>query len=433
MQQVHQHNQQTSSKSNSQADTVISTDPTISETTPSTEHKTQKNKLRVAINGFGRIGRNLLRAMLERQVFFEHDVELVAINDISDPNTLLHLLKYDSTHGRLSDYGFQASIEKSQAQQTQVTLLQLSWLQLSSLQLSSKLPDRHPSKANHASRLQDTDDWNTKGKGSPLNIASIMMLSQADPKKLPWDALNIDVVLECTGCFRSYQAANQHRQAGAKQVIIGAAPFDAVDACVVVGVNEHVLNRQLPIISSVSCTTQALVPLINSLHTAFGVTSAMMTEIHAVTADQNVLDQPHRDMRRARASGYNIIPTTSSSIAATERVLPDITGRINGYSMRVPTIDVAAIDVTFTFANKVTLAEVKQCLQTQSQDKLFGIMGYTDEALVSSDFIHQPESLVVDELQMMQVGEQVKVFAWYDNEWGYSNRLVDMCVLLSTS
>lgn len=414
MQQVHQQQSQPTSTKHRQA-------------SASTEHTIHKTKLRVAINGFGRIGRNLLRAMLERQVFFEHDVEVVAINDISDPHTLLHLLKYDSTHGRLSDYGFQAWVEQVDSETPQASPQK----HVTHLQLSTKLPQQHIGKATHTRDLQDTSE-NPHTKGLPLNIASIIMLSQENPEKLPWDALSVDVVLECTGCFRSYQAANKHRQAGAKQVIIGAAPFDAVDACVVVGVNEHMLNRQLPIISSVSCTTQALVPLIDSLHKSFGVTSAMMTEIHAVTADQNVLDQPHRDIRRARASGYNIIPTTSSSIAATERVLPDMVGRINGYSMRVPTIDVAAIDVTFTFAKTVTLAEVKQCLQTHSQNKLFGIMGYTDEALVSSDFIHQPESLVVDELQMMQVGEQVKVFAWYDNEWGYSNRLVDMCVLLST-
>ena len=260
------------------------------------------------------------------------------------------------------------------------------------------------------------------------------MLSEADPKNLPWRTLGIDVVLECTGHFRSYEQAHQHIEAGAQQVIIGAAPFDNVDACIVMGVNTAELTRKLPIISSVSCTTQALVPLIDTLDKAFGVRSAMMTEIHAVTADQTVLDQAHRDPRRARASGYNIIPTTSSSIAATERVLPAMVGKINGHSIRVPTIDVAAIDVTFVFDTPdVSVDAIREKLRAASLGDLINIMAYTDEPLVSSDFIHQPESLIIDGQQLMQVGEQYKVFAWYDNEWGYANRLLDMCLHLALS
>ena len=260
------------------------------------------------------------------------------------------------------------------------------------------------------------------------------MLSEADPKNLPWRTLGIDVVLECTGHFRSYEQAQLHIAAGAQQVIIGAAPFDNVDACIVMGVNTAELTRKLPIISSVSCTTQALVPLIDTLDKAFGVRSAMMTEIHAVTADQTVLDQAHRDPRRARASGYNIIPTTSSSIAATERVLPAMVGKINGHSIRVPTIDVAAIDVTFVFDTPdVSVDAIREKLRAASLGDLINIMAYTDEPLVSSDFIHQPESLIIDGQQLMQVGEQYKVFAWYDNEWGYANRLLDMCLHLALS
>lgn len=241
------------------------------------------------------------------------------------------------------------------------------------------------------------------------------------------------MVLECTGHFRSYEQAQLHIVAGAQQVIIGAAPFDDVDACIVMGVNTDELTRELPIISSVSCTTQALVPLIATLDTAFGVKSAMMTEIHAVTADQTVLDQAHRDPRRARASGYNIIPTTSSSIAATERVLPAMVGKINGHSIRVPTIDVAAIDVTFVFDTPdVSVEAVREALKSASQAHLLDIMAYTDEPLVSSDFIHQTESLIIDGQQLMQVGSQYKVFAWYDNEWGYANRLLDMCLHLAS-
>ncbi len=347
--------------------------------------------LRIAINGFGRIGRNVLRALLERFEVLGRAIHVVAINDLASADILLHLLKFDSTHGRLSRLGVSAEV------------------------------------------LDDNN--NTQLCLTKNNLTyCIKMLSEADPKNLPWHTLGIDVVLECTGHFRSYEQAQLHIAAGAQQVIIGAAPFDNVDACIVMGVNTAELIRKLPIISSVSCTTQALVPLIATLDKAFGVRSAMMTEIHAVTADQTVLDQAHRDPRRARASGYNIIPTTSSSIAATERVLPAMVGKINGHSIRVPTIDVAAIDVTFVFDTPdVSVDAIREKLRAASLGDLINIMAYTDEPLVSSDFIHQPESLIIDGQQLMQVGEQYKVFAWYDNEWGYANRLLDMCLHLALS
>ena len=351
--------------------------------------------LRVAINGFGRIGRNVLRALLERFEVLGRAIHVVAINDLAPADILLHLLKFDSTHGRLSRLGVNAEIVESGADEDNRTQLCL-----------------------------------TKN-----NLTyCINMLSEPNPQNLPWQSLNVDVVLECTGHFRSYEQAILHIEAGAQQVIIGAAPFDDVDACIVMGVNTDALTLDLPIISSVSCTTQALVPLIDTLDKAFGVKSAMMTEIHAVTADQTVLDQAHRDPRRARASGYNIIPTTSSSIAATERVLPAMVGKINGHSIRVPTIDVAAIDVTFVFDTPdVSVEAIREALKSASQAHLRDIMAYTDEPLVSSDFIHQTESLIIDGQQLMQVGEQYKVFAWYDNEWGYANRLLDMCLHLAYS
>lgn len=351
--------------------------------------------LRVAINGFGRIGRNVLRALLERFEVLGRAIHVVAINDLGSSDILLHLLKFDSTHGRLSRLGVSAEVIETRVDNGSKTQLCL-----------------------------------TKN-----NLTyCINMLSEPDPKNLPWQALGVDVVLECTGHFRSYEQASMHIEAGAQQVIIGAAPFDDVDACIVMGVNTGTLTRALPIISSVSCTTQALVPLIDTLDKAFGVKSAMMTEIHAVTADQTVLDQAHRDPRRARASGYNIIPTTSSSIAATERVLPAMTGKINGHSIRVPTIDVAAIDVTFVFDTAdVSVERVGEVLKSASQAHLQDIMAYTDEPLVSSDFIHQTESLIIDGQQLMRVGDQYKVFAWYDNEWGYANRLLDMCLHLASS
>lgn len=360
--------------------------------------------LRIAINGFGRIGRNVLRALLERFEVLGRAIHVVAINDLAPAETLLHLLRFDSTHGRLSQLGISADIVQDGITDHQ----------------------KKPSK----SAKNDIQLCLTKNS---LTYC-IRLLSRPEPADLPWKELKVDVVLECTGHYRSYDKAYEHIKAGAKQVIIGAAPFDDVDACIVMGVNSETLTRDIPIISSVSCTTQALVPLINTLDQAFGVKSAMMTEIHAVTADQTVLDQAHRDLRRARASGYNIIPTTSSSIAATERVLPNMVGKINGHSIRVPTIDVAAIDVTFVFDTpNVSIEAISKVLKTASQNQLSTIMDYTDEPLVSSDFIHQPESLIIDGEQLMQVGNQYKVFAWYDNEWGYANRLLDMCLHLSSS
>ena len=366
----------------------LNAEPRVALTHATGEHT---QPLRIAINGFGRIGRNVLRALLERFEVLGRAIHVVAINDLASADILLHLLKFDSTHGRLSRLGVSAEV----------------------------LDDKN----------------NTQLCLTKNNLTyCIKMLSEADPKNLPWRTLGIDVVLECTGHFRSYEQAQLHIAAGAQQVIIGAAPFDNVDACIVMGVNTAELTRKLPIILSVSCTTQALVPLIDTLDKAFGVRSAMMTEIHAVTADQTVLDQAHRDPRRARASGYNIIPTTSSSIAATERVLPAMVGKINGHSIRVPTIDVAAIDVTFVFDTPdVSVDAIREKLRAASLGDLINIMAYTDEPLVSSDFIHQPESLIIDGQQLMQVGEQYKVFAWYDNEWGYANRLLDMCLHLALS
>lgn len=348
---------------------------------------TDANKMRLAINGFGRIGRNVLRAFLKNTEEFAN-IDIVAINDVAEPDVLLHLLKFDSVHGRLSMLGIQADLF-----------------------------------------YDDVHVWLVLSCGS--NEWRILLLNKNNPKELPWQNLSVDVVLECTGKFRSYQDASGHRMAGARQVIVGAAPFDEVDASIVLGVNDHLLNRHLPIISSVSCTTQALVPLLSVLDEQFGIQSVMMTEIHAVTADQNVLDQAHRDLRRARASGCNIIPTTSSSINATERVLPFLKGKINGHSIRVPTINVAAIDVNCVFKNHVSANEVVQFLKSVSDGKLKGIMGYIDEPLVSSDFIADTHSLVIDATQIMQAGGQMKIFAWYDNEWGYANRLLGMCAILA--
>ena len=339
--------------------------------------------LNIAINGFGRIGRNVLRAWIEEKLW--PNVNIVAINDVADAEILAHLLRFDSTHGRLN-----ATVDIIREDE-------LIFLQVSQGELVKK----------------------------------IQLLRFAAPEKLPWQALEIDIVLECTGLFRSHVGASKHVQAGAKRVIIGAAPFDTVDAAVVFGVNEHEIKPTDKIISSVSCTTQALVPLVKLLDDAFGIESALMTEIHAVTTDQAVLDLAHRDPRRARASGYNIIPTTSSALGALKQVLPHMENRIEGYSIRVPTINVAAIDLTFVMNRPADVATINQLFVDAANNQYANIMDVTDLPLVSSDFNHQPYSLVVDSLQTMVVGRQAKVLAWYDNECGYANRMLDLCMALS--
>lgn len=334
---------------------------------------------RIAINGFGRIGRNVLRAWFENPKQFQF--EIVAINDIADVQTLAHLFKYDTTHGRFSGQ-VEIQIEDEQI-----------FLNIQSNQRQLKL----------------------------------QVFKQVQPELLPWAALKIDVVLECTGLFRSRADATRHIQAGAKRVIIGAAPFDSVDAAIVYGVNHAEVKATDQIISSVSCTTQALVPLVKIIDDAFGIETALMTEIHAVTADQSVLDHAHRDLRRARASGQNIIPTTSSALGALKQVMPKMENRIDGYSIRVPTINVAAIDLTFISQSPITVHKVNEVLSKAAQYDYAQIMQVTDEDLVSSDFNHSPYSLIVDLTQTIVVGHQAKVFAWYDNEWGYANRLLDLC------
>lgn len=338
---------------------------------------------RVAINGFGRIGRNVLRAWFEtpRQQLQQ---QIIAINDIADIETLAHLLRFDTTHGRFAGT---VEILQQDSQNGQENFLVVNAL------------------------------------GSQLKI---QVFQQARPQDLPWQQLDIDVALECSGFFRSRAAASQHLVAGAKRVIIGAAPFDSVDAAIVYGVNHQDLKLTDQVISSVSCTTQALVPMVKILDDAFGIESAMMTEIHAVTTDQAVLDHVHRDLRRARASGHNIIPTTSSALGALKRVMPHMQDRIEGYSIRVPTLNVAAIDLTIVMPKAHHIAEINQSFAEAIRGQYANIMAMTDQPLVSSDFNHSPYSLIVDSLQTMTAGRQAKVFAWYDNEWGYANRLLDL-------
>lgn len=333
---------------------------------------------RVAINGFGRIGRNVLRAWFENPKPFHF--EIVAINDVADVETLVHLFKYDTTHGR-----FDGAVNILQEDGDVFLCIDARQCQL-----------------------------------------KVQVLQYADPEQLPWQKLNIDLVLECSGLFRSRAAATRHITAGAKRVIIGAAPFDTVDAAIVYGINHHEVKVTDQIISGVSCTTQALVPLVKIIDDAFGIDTAMMTEIHAVTADQSVLDHAHRDLRRARAAGHNIIPTTSSALGALKQVMPKMENRIDGYSIRVPTINVAAIDLTFIAQLPITVHSINEKMIAAAKYDYAEIMSVTDEYLVSSDFNHSPYSLVVDLTQTMVVGRQAKVYAWYDNEWGYANRLLDL-------
>ena len=333
---------------------------------------------RVAINGFGRIGRNVLRAWFENPKPFHF--EIVAINDVADVETLVHLFKYDTTHGRFDGV---------------------------------------------VNILQEGEDIFLCIDARQCKL-KVQVLQHADPEQLPWQKLNIDLVLECSGLFRSRAAATRHITAGAKRVIIGAAPFDTVDAAIVYGVNHHDVKPTDQIISGVSCTTQALVPLVKIIDDAFGIDTAMMTEIHAVTADQCVLDHAHRDLRRARAAGHNIIPTTSSALGALKQVMPKMEDRIDGYSIRVPTINVAAIDLTFIAQSAISTQAINDKMIAAAQYDYAEIMSVTNEYLVSSDFNHSPYSLVVDLTQTMVVGRQAKVYAWYDNEWGYANRLLDL-------
>ena len=327
--------------------------------------------IRVAINGYGRIGRNVLRALYENQR--RGEFEIVAVNASGDLATNAHLTKFDTVHGR-----FAAEVSHDE-------------------------------------------------KNLIVNGDVIPFFSTRNPAELPWGELKVDVVLECTGSFTSKAKCQAHLDAGAKKVLISAPGDKDVDATVVYGVNHLDVKVSDQIISSVSCTTQALVPLVKILDDHFGIETALMTEIHAVTADQSVLDHAHRDLRRARAAGHNIIPTTSSALGALKRVMPKMADRIDGYSIRVPTINVAAIDLTFVSHSPITVHKVNEVLSKAAQYDYAQIMQVTDEDLVSSDFNHSPYSLIVDLTQTMVVGHQAKVFAWYDNEWGYANRLLDLC------
>ncbi len=330
--------------------------------------------IRVAINGYGRIGRNILRAHYEGGK--KHDIEIVAINDLGNPKTNAHLTQYDSAHGRFPG---------------QVTV---------------------------------------DGDYMVVNGDKIRVLANRDPSALPWGELNVDVVLECTGFFTTKEAASAHIRGGAKKVIISAPGGKDVDATIVYGVNHDVLTASDTVISNASCTTNCLAPLVKPLHDKLGVENGLMTTVHAYTNDQVLTDVYHSDLRRARSATQSMIPTQTGAAAAVGLVLPELNGKLDGYAIRVPTINVSVVDLSFVAGRDTTVEEVNGILKEASEGSLKGILDYTDEPLVSIDFNHNPASSTVDSLLTKVSGRLVKVSSWYDNEWGFSNRMLDTTVAL---
>ncbi len=330
--------------------------------------------VRVGINGFGRIGRCILRAGYRNEL-----IDFVAINDIADAKTLAHLLKYDSVHGT-----FEAEVKA----------------------------------------LEDCID--VQGK-------KIQVLQEKDPEKLPWRRLEVDIVLECSGLFTSKEKAEKHLKAGAKKVII-SAPADDADVTICMGINNSTYEpSRHHVISNASCTTNCLAPVAKVLHENFGIVRGIMTTVHSYTNDQRILDLPHRDLRRARAAALSMIPTTTGAAKAVGLVLPELKGKLDGISVRVPTPNVSLVDLTAELSRSVTKEEVNQAMLSASKDALKGILHYVEEPLVSSDFNHTPYSSIFDAPSTMVVGERmVKVLAWYDNEWGFSNRMIDLTLFIAT-
>ncbi len=326
--------------------------------------------IKVAINGYGRIGRNVLRALFESGR--NGEIDIVAINDLGDANTNAHLTKYDTAHGQ---FRFDVSVEGDEM-------------------------------------IVDGD--------------RIKVLAQRDPGQLPWAELGVDVVLECTGFFASKQKAQPHLDAGAKKVLISAPAGKEVDATVVYGVNHDVLKASDTVVSNASCTTNCLAPLVKPLHEKIGVEKGIMTTIHAYTNDQVLTDVYHSDLRRARSATMSMIPTTTGAAAAVGLVLPELAGKLDGFSMRVPTINVSVVDLTFTASRDTTVDEINAILREAADGELKGVLDYTDGPLVSIDFNHNPASSSYDAtLTKVMDGNLVKVCSWYDNEWGFSNRMLD--------
>ena len=331
--------------------------------------------IRVAINGYGRIGRNVLRAHYEYGK--RHDIEIVAINNPGEIDTIALLTRYDTAHGK---FPAEVSVE---------------------------------------------------GNELIVNGDRIRVTGERDPENLPWKELGVDIVMECTGIFTSKATASAHLRAGAKKVIISAPGGKDVDATVVYGVNQHVLKASDTVISNASCTTNCLAPVALALNEGLGIVDGLMTTVHSYTNDQVLTDVYHRDPRRARAAGLNIIPTRTGAAAAVGLVLPELNGKLDGFAMRVPTINVSVVDLTFNAARKTTVEEVNEVVKKASEGKLKGILDYNVEPLVSSDFNHIPASSIFDATQTRVVdGSLVKILSWYDNEWGFSCRMLDTATAL---
>lgn len=330
--------------------------------------------IRIAINGFGRIGRNVLRSALQHSQY-EKKFEIVAINDLGNTEILAHLLKYDSIYGKFCG------------------------------------------------------DITAKPEGVEVNNHFITFFSEVNPTNLPWGKLDIDIVVESTGVFRTRDGAGKHLEAGAKKVII-SAPGKDPDLTVVLGVNEKMYDpNKHHIISMASCTTNSLAPPVMVLHEKFGVEQGFMTTVHSYTGDQRILDFPHKDLRRARAAAVSIIPTTTGAAKAVSLVIPDLKGKIDGIALRVPTPDGSITDFACVLKTQATTTELNNAFKEAAQTSLKGILQYTEEPLVSVDVVGNPHSAIIDGLITKMIGEKgtlAKIFSWYDNEWGYSCRIVDL-------
>ncbi|MFA7361519.1 MAG: type I glyceraldehyde-3-phosphate dehydrogenase [Candidatus Kapaibacterium sp.] len=323
--------------------------------------------LKIGINGFGRIGRLVFKRMMQKGGF-----EVVAVNDLADTKTLTHLLKYDSIHGRFPG------------------------------------------------ELKATE------KGFTLNGKEILITSEKDPSKLEWGKKGVDLVIESTGVFSTKEKLSIHLTAGAKKVILTAPPKDDLDAMIVLGVNDEVLKPEHKIISNASCTTNCLAPMVKVLDENFGIEKGFMNTIHSYTNDQVMLDQPHKDLRRARAGAVNIIPTSTGAAKAVGKVLPHLNGKLDGFSLRVPTPDGSITDFTVILKKDVTKEDVNAAMKKASETTLKGILEYCEDPIVSSDIVGNDNSCIFDALSTMAFGSLVKVIGWYDNEWGYSCRVVDL-------
>ena len=331
--------------------------------------------VKIAINGYGRIGRNILRAIYESKRTGE--ISIVAINDLGDANTNAHLTRHDTTHGK-----FPGTVV-------------------------------------------------VDGDHMVVNGDRIRVLAMRNPAELPWAELGVDVVLECTGLFNSKDKASAHLKAGAKKVVLSAPGGKDVDATIVYGVNHKSLKAAHTVISNASCTTNCLAPLVKPLHEKLGLVQGLMTTIHAYTNDQVLTDVYHSDLRRARSATQSMIPTKTGAAAAVGLVLPELNGKLDGFAMRVPTINVSVVDLTFTAGRATTVDEVNGILKAASEGELKGILGYNTEPLVSVDFNHDARSSIFDSTQTrVGGGTLVKVLSWYDNEWGFSNRMLDTTLAL---